>query len=64
MDGQEASCAMWCGFDHFSIGFHPPRAALGALGDGHNDISGKLDHQVSTLKDPNPSLGRMGCAMA
>lgn len=56
MDMQGASCAMWCGFDHFSIGFHPPRAALGALGDGHNHISGKLDHHISTFKDLNPHL--------
>lgn len=56
MDGQEVSCAMWCGFDHSSIGFHPPRAALGALGDGDNDMSGKLDYQVSILKDLNPHL--------
>lgn len=60
MGGQEVSCAMWCVFDHFSIGFHPPGAAWGALGDGHNDISGKLDHQVSLLKDPNPHVAGWG----
>lgn len=31
---------------------------LGALGDGDNDVSGKLDCQVSTLK--NPHLARWG----
>lgn len=54
MDGKEISC----GFDLFN--FHPPRALLGAMGDGHNDISGKLDHQVSTTKDLNPHLAGWG----
>lgn len=60
MDGQEVPCAMWGGFDHSSIGFHPPRAALGALRERHSDIFGKLDHQVSTCKDLNPLLAGWG----